>query len=121
MSGQQLERLPQRQMEQLEKLAQLIRYYILVPSTAAGSGHPTSSLSATEFMTGLLFGGILRYDLDNPQHPNNDRFIFSKGGGEVGRRGQGLQGKRHALRRPLIGEDDAVVERLTGLGRDCHE
>jgi transketolase len=48
-------------------------------TTQAGSGHPTSSLSATELMAGLMFGGIFRYDLDNPKHPNNDRLIFSKG------------------------------------------
>ncbi len=63
----------------LKKLATLIRYYILNMTTQAGSGHPTSSLSATELMAGLMFGGIFRYDLDNPKHPNNDRLIFSKG------------------------------------------
>lgn len=63
----------------LEQLARLIRYYILFSTTEAGSGHPTSALSATELMTGLLFGGFFRYDLNQPQHPNNDRLIFSKG------------------------------------------
>ena len=63
----------------LEKLSKLIRYYSLAMSTEAGSGHPTSSLSATELMAGLLFGGSFRYDLDNPGNPNNDRLIFSKG------------------------------------------
>jgi transketolase len=63
----------------LEKIARLIRYYILLSTTEAGSGHPTSGLSATELMTGLLFGGIFRFDLDKPNHPNNDRLIFSKG------------------------------------------
>ncbi len=65
--------------EKLQKIAKLIRYFILVSTTEAGSGHPTSSLSATDLMTGLLFGGILRFDVDHPQHPNNDRLIFSKG------------------------------------------
>jgi transketolase len=63
----------------LEKLAKLIRYYILKATTKAGSGHPTSSLSATELMTGLMFGGTFRFDADNPGHPNNDRLLFSKG------------------------------------------
>ena len=40
----------------LEKLAKLIRYYILVSTTEAGSGHPTSSLSATDLMAVLMFG-----------------------------------------------------------------
>ncbi len=65
--------------EKLKELAQLIRYYILVSTTEAGSGHPTSSLSATDLMTCLLFSGIFRFDVDNPHSPNNDRLIFSKG------------------------------------------
>ena len=48
-------------------------------SSRAGSGHPTSSLSATDLMVNLYFGGTLRYDLAKPAHPNNDRVIFSKG------------------------------------------
>ncbi len=66
-------------MNNLEAIAKLIRYYSLIMSTEAGSGHPTSSLSAADLMTGLMFGGTFRYDLDNPQNPNNDRLIFSKG------------------------------------------
>jgi transketolase len=65
--------------EKLKELAQLIRYYILVSTTEAGSGHPTSSLSATDLMTCLLFGGIFKFDVNNPLYPNNDRLIFSKG------------------------------------------
>ncbi len=66
-------------MNDLEGLAKLIRYYSLVSTTEAGSGHPTSSLSAADLMTGLLFGGTFRFDLGDPAHPNNDRLIFSKG------------------------------------------
>jgi transketolase len=66
-------------MNNLESIAKFIRYYSLVISTEAGSGHPTSSLSAADLMTGLMFGGTFRYDLENPRHPNNDRLIFSKG------------------------------------------
>ncbi|MHB8997852.1 MAG: transketolase [Armatimonadota bacterium] len=73
------ERLSEETLERLEALAKLIRYYSLTCSTAAGSGHPTSSLSATELMVGLLFGGVFRYDLSNPEHSNNDRIVFSKG------------------------------------------
>jgi transketolase len=65
--------------EKLTKLATLIRYYILMMTTEAGSGHPTSSLSATDLMTCLFFGGIFRFDVAHPQHSNNDRLIFSKG------------------------------------------
>ncbi|MDH5768575.1 MAG: transketolase [Nitrospirota bacterium] len=63
----------------LEKLAKLIRYFILTSTTEAGSGHPTSSLSATDLMTALLFGGFFRFDMEQPGHPHNDRLIFSKG------------------------------------------
>jgi transketolase len=66
-------------MDHLKKLAGLIRYLSLVSTTEAGSGHPTSSLSATDLMTGLLFGGVFRFDVEQPDHPNNDRLIFSKG------------------------------------------
>lgn len=79
MAMQHLEVLPAQELAHLQRIAQLIRYYSLICTTQAGSGHPTSALSATELMTGLLFGGIFKYDLSNPRHPNNDRIIFSKG------------------------------------------
>lgn len=63
----------------LSTLAKLVRYYILTSTTAAGSGHPTSSLSATDIMTVLMFGGFFKADLENPEFQNNDRLIFSKG------------------------------------------
>ncbi len=69
----------EKMVEKLRKLATLIRYYILIMTTEAGSGHPTSSLSATELMACLLFGGIFRFDVDHPKSSNNDRLIFSKG------------------------------------------
>lgn len=55
---------------ELEAIAKLVRYYILTCTTTAGSGHPTSSLSATDLMVGLLF---------NQFRLNHDRLIFSKG------------------------------------------
>src|SRR3990167_9623533 len=66
-------------ISKLKELAKLIRYYCLVSTTAAGSGHPTSSLSATDLMTALFFGGFFRFDLSHPSYANNDRLIFSKG------------------------------------------
>lgn len=67
------------EIKKLQDLAKLIRYFSLISSSEAGSGHPTSSLSATDLMTVLLFDNIYKYDLDNPNNPNNDRLIFSKG------------------------------------------
>jgi len=65
--------------EHLENIARLIRYFCLVSTTQAGSGHPTSSLSAADLITGLMFGGTFKFDADRPNNPNNDRLIFSKG------------------------------------------
>lgn len=61
------------------QLAKLIRYWCLTATTAAGSGHPTSSLSAVDLMAMLMFGGFFCFDLEHPEYPNNDRLIFSKG------------------------------------------
>ncbi|MCL4365736.1 transketolase [Patescibacteria group bacterium] len=66
-------------LKKLEELAKKVRYYSLLVSTKAGSGHPTSSLSATDLLVTLFFGGFFKFDLDNPSLPNNDRLIFSKG------------------------------------------
>ena len=66
-------------IEKLTQIARQIRYYILTSTTAAGSGHPTSSLSAADLMTAFFFGGIFRFDTEHPEYPNNDRIIFSKG------------------------------------------
>jgi transketolase len=71
--------MPGFDQKKLESLSRLLRYYSLVSTSAAGSGHPTSSMSAAELMAVLFFAGILHYDLKNPANPNNDRLIFSKG------------------------------------------
>jgi transketolase len=47
-------------------------------STKAGSGHPTSSMSASDLIA-VLAARHLRYDWSNPKSPNNDHLIFSKG------------------------------------------
>lgn len=65
--------------DHLRSISTLMRRWILECTNQAGSGHPTSSLSAVELMVGLFFGGSFRFDSDNPNHPNNDRLIFSKG------------------------------------------
>lgn len=59
--------------------ARTIREDILRMTTEAGSGHPSSSLSATEVVTALYFGGFLKYDPKNTHWPDRDRFILSKG------------------------------------------
>ena len=59
-------------------LARQLRVDSIRCSTAAGSGHPTSSLSAADLMA-VLLAGHLRYDFARPDHPANDHLIFSKG------------------------------------------
>lgn len=68
-----------RNMEELKEIARELRLDILDMTTKAGSGHPSSSFSAVEILTALYFGGILRYDPDDPWEPGRDRFIMSKG------------------------------------------
>ncbi len=55
-----------------------MRYYILLSTTKAGSGHLTSSLSAVELIA-VLFFKYFRFDLNDPDFIENDRLIFSKG------------------------------------------
>jgi transketolase len=47
-------------------------------STQAGSGHPTSSMSAAHLLA-VLYADHLRYDASDPKNPANDRFVLSKG------------------------------------------
>jgi len=65
--------------DKLEKLSKLIRYLILISTTKAGSGHPSSSLSAVELMSTLFFGGFFKFKINDIKYINNDRLIFSKG------------------------------------------
>src|SRR5436853_4926934 len=60
------------------ELGQQLRVDSIRSSTAAGSGHPTSSMSAADLMA-VLMSSYLHYDFDNPGNPNNDHLIFSKG------------------------------------------
>jgi transketolase len=59
-------------------LARQLRIDSIRCSTAAGSGHPTSSLSAADLIA-VLLTGHLRYDFGKPDNPANDHLIFSKG------------------------------------------
>lgn len=72
---------PARSMEALRDTSWRLSRQILKMTTAAGSGHPSSSLSAIDILTVLYFGGIMRYDPERPDWPARDRFILSKGHG----------------------------------------
>jgi transketolase len=66
-------------IEELRERARWTRRHIIEMTTAAGSGHPSSSFSATEVIVALYFGGILRHDPKRPDWPDRDRFVLSKG------------------------------------------
>lgn len=66
------------QMAEIKELAAQLRVDSIRCTTAAGSGHPTSSMSAADLMA-VLMTRYLKYDFSNPTKPNNDHLIFSKG------------------------------------------
>lgn len=68
-----------RSIQELEEISYRLSREIIQITTHAGSGHPSSSLSAIDVLTGLFFGGVLRYDPQRPDWPERDRFILSKG------------------------------------------
>jgi transketolase len=63
---------------ELTELAQQLRVDSVRAAAAAGSGHPTSSMSAADLVA-VLIARHFRYDFDRPAHPGNDRFVLSKG------------------------------------------
>ncbi|MEC4183667.1 transketolase [Adlercreutzia sp. R21] len=64
---------------QLVAKATDIRRDILTMITEAGSGHPGGSLSCTDILTALYFGGVMDYDAAEPKKVGRDRFILAKG------------------------------------------
>lgn len=66
-------------IEQLREKTRTLRQHIIRITTEAGSGHPSSSLSAVEVVAALFFGGFMKYDAKDPLAANRDRFILSKG------------------------------------------
>lgn len=67
-----------RERELMHELAQQLRVDCIRSSTQAGSGHPTSGMSAAELMSALLVRH-LRYSFEDPKAEGNDHLIFSKG------------------------------------------
>ena len=62
----------------LKQRATNLRIHSITATSEAGSGHPTTCLSAADIVSALFFHAM-RYDTNDAQHPNNDRFILSKG------------------------------------------
>lgn len=62
----------------LRATADALRRHSLRATAAAGSGHPTSCLSAADIMAAVFFADLC-FDPHAPAHPANDRFVLSKG------------------------------------------
>jgi transketolase len=65
-------------LDTVAELAAQLRVDSIRSATSAGSGHPTSSMSAADLLA-VLITRHLRYDWENPHSPINDHLIFSKG------------------------------------------
>ena len=65
-------------VQELEQMAVTIRCDIINMIHEANAGHPGGSLSAADIVTALYFR-LMRIDPENPDWPDRDRFILSKG------------------------------------------
>ncbi|RUS75717.1 hypothetical protein EGW08_016532 [Elysia chlorotica] len=65
-------------VQKLRDIANKLRIHSIQATDASNSGHPTSCCSAAEVMS-VLFFHTMQYTLKEPKHPNNDRFVLSKG------------------------------------------
>jgi len=63
---------------ELEKMAKKLRRHVITMIATAGSGHPGGSLSAADIVTALYFK-VMSHDPKDPQWPDRDRFVLSKG------------------------------------------
>jgi transketolase len=102
----------QQRIEQWRHLATALRVDAIRMTTAAKSGHPTSSMSAADLMA-VLLAGYLRYDFDRPDDPRNDHLIFSKGHASPL-----LYAMYHAA--GAIGEDEMMTYRTLGSRLQGH-
>src|SRR5215510_5113921 len=62
----------------LETMGNKLRIHSVVATSEAGSGHPTSCMSAADLTAAVFFHGM-RYEVNDPKNPLNDRIVFSKG------------------------------------------
>jgi len=66
-------------VEELKEIARQVRIETIKAIYLARSGHPGGSLSATDILVTLYFGGYVNVDPSNPYKPDRDRFVLSKG------------------------------------------
>ena len=70
--------VPEELIQSLEDVATRLRIESIRATTAAGSGHPTSSASAADLVAATFFAAM-RFDPDHPRAVTSDRFVLSKG------------------------------------------
>jgi transketolase len=65
-------------VQAIQEKAKRLSVLSMMSTTAAGSGHPTSCMSAAELIAGVFFYAM-KFDPKNPNSPDGDRFVLSKG------------------------------------------
>jgi transketolase len=67
-----------RDQNELRRMARVVRTHIVKMVGIGKKGHIGGGCSATDLVVALYFGKM-RHDPQNPQWPDRDRFLFSKG------------------------------------------
>src|SRR5712671_7740935 len=62
----------------LQEIGRRLRIHSITATTEAGSGHPTSCMSAADIVS-VMFFREMQFDPRDPENPANDRFVLSKG------------------------------------------
>jgi transketolase len=70
-------------IEEIKEKANRLSILSMMSTTAAGSGHPTSCMSAAELVAGTFFYAM-KFDPKDPNSPDGDRFVLSKGSRRAG-------------------------------------
>jgi transketolase len=65
-------------IDAIKEKARRLSILSMMATTAAGSGHPTSCMSAAELMAGIFFYAM-KFDAQDPNSKDSDRFVLSKG------------------------------------------
>src|SRR5271154_3648968 len=65
-------------VDAIKEKARRLSILSMMATTAAGSGHPTSCMSAAELMAGIFFHAM-KFDVKDPNSSDSDRFVLSKG------------------------------------------
>ncbi|MBE6469279.1 MAG: transketolase [Coriobacteriaceae bacterium] len=65
--------------DEIALIANHMRHDIITMLEASGTGHPGGSLSAADILATLYFSGVMGYDPADPENPERDRFVLSKG------------------------------------------